>query len=335
VSTEQYTIIFGATGSIGAYTFMHLREHGHRLIAVGRRSGDNGFFDEAGSRYVPVDVSRLEDFNRLPQHGIENIVHCAGSMPSKMNGYDPRGYIDSIVAGTFNVLEYARAVGAKRIVFTHTRADSNHLMGSETPIPDNIVRKFPFTGDHSVYTICKNAAVDLIEHYHHQHGINRFVFRLPTVYAYHPNKYYYVNGEKKNKAYRLIMDRASRGEPLEIWGDPSRRKEILYVKDLAQLLRLALKSEMPGGIYNAGTGTGVTLEEQILGIAEVFNPKGKKSEIIYRPDKPDGRQFIHDISRARAELGYEPVYNYRATLEDIKNEMAKKRFTRLWGGGDE
>ncbi len=322
--------IFGATGLVGAYTAISLKEARWRVVAVGRRASDGGFFVGQGIEYISADVKNASELARLPRK-IDGVVHLAGPMPAKMRGYDPAQYVSEIVNGTLNVLDYARAASAGSIVFSHSRADSNHLMGGTDLIPDDIVRKFPVRGDHAVYTICKNAAVDLIEHYFHQFGLRRFVLRLPTIYGYTPDPYYCVDGEPRPMGYRLIMERALRGLPIEIWGDPRKRKEVVYVKDLAELIRCALNSEREGGIYNVGTGKGVSLEEQIRGIVDVFCEEGRRSEVVYRPDLPHGRQFVHDISKAKTELGFSPRYDYQSLLQDFKREMTTNPFRRLWG----
>jgi len=46
---------------------------------------------------------------------------------------------------------------------------------------------------------------------------------------------------------------------------------------------------------------------------------------------PNGRQFVHDISKTKKELGYEPQYDYRKLLIDFKKEMEVNRFEKLWG----
>ena len=323
--------VFGATGTIGAYTALHLKNLGYEVIAVGRRKCDNGFFQEFGIPYYSVDISKESSFDVLPSQDLAHIIHCAGSMPGHMEGYYPRQCVDSIVTGTLNVLDYCVAVKADRIVFTHTHSDSIHLQGSKEPIPADIIRGFPPTGDHAVYAICKNAAVDLIEHYYHEFGIKRFVLRLPTIYAYHPDPYFYVDGRKTKMAYRLLMDQAMRSEPIEIWGDPTREKEIVYVKDLLQIIERCLDAAVDGGVYNVGRGVGVSLERQIRGIVQVFSPPDNPSRVTYSPEKPDGRQFVHDITKTRVELGYTPQYDYQALLLDFKEEMEANPFRRLWG----
>jgi nucleoside-diphosphate-sugar epimerase len=328
-------LIFGATGTVGAYTSLHLSSLGYKVICVGRRKSDSGFFAEHNMQYLSVDVLKKSQFSKLPTRNIDHVVHLAGAMPSKMGGYEPQSYIDSIITGTYNVLEYCRKVKAKKIIFTQTRADSSYLMGTKNPIPPDIEKKFPLTGDHAIYTICKNAAVDLIEHYYHQYGLKRFILRLPTIYAYSPDKHFYVNGKKQTKAYRYLMDQAAGGNPVEIWGDPAMKKEIVYVKDVTQIMELAVKSTKDGGIYNVGTGKGNSLEEQIKGIVEVFSPPHKKSEILYKPEKPNARQFIHDISKTKRELGFRSSYPYKELLIDFKKEMQENRFAKLWGREDE
>jgi nucleoside-diphosphate-sugar epimerase len=324
-------VIFGATGTIGAYAALELRRKEYHVVAAGRRKSDNGFFSDYGIDYRSADISDASGFDCLPKDGIDHIVHFAGAMPAHMRGYDAHEYVNTIVNGTVNVLAYARSVHADRIVFSHSIADVLYRFGGLKPIPAEADRKFPLTGDHSVYSICKNAAVDLIEHYFAAYGLKRFVLRLPTIYAYHPNPFYYVDGRKKWMGFRFIMDKAVKGEPVEIWGDPESKKEIVYVKDFTQIVQKALEADCCGGVYNVGRGVGVSMEEQVRGILEVLSHPDNKSKVIYKPDMPSSPQFILDVSKTRTELGYVPQYDYLTYLRDFKEEMRIQRFAKLWG----
>lgn len=323
-------IVFGATGTVGAYTILELvKRGGYRIIAVGRRE-DNGFFQNIGVTYYKLDISNKEAFNTLPDLTFDAVLHLAGPMPSKMEGYDPMSYIQSIMGGTLNVMDFVRKTKSKKIIFTQTRADSSYLMGSKEPVPADIQKKFPLKGDHSIYTICKNAAVDIIDHYFHEYNISRFILRLPTIYAYHPNPYFYVNGKKKKKAYMELIHRAINGEQIEIWGDPDMEKEIVYVKDLVEIIRLAIENDGEGGVFNVGRGVGESLESQIKGIIEVFDVNGK-CDVVYRPEMPNARQFVHDISKTQSVLGFSSQYTYLQMLTDLKEEMNNNTFAKLWG----
>lgn len=88
-------IIFGATGLIGGYTTLYLKEKGYDVIAVGRRKSDNGFFATKGIPYYSVDISDKNNFNILKDEtSIDVVVHFAGVMPAAMKGYHPEIYVD-------------------------------------------------------------------------------------------------------------------------------------------------------------------------------------------------------------------------------------------------
>ena len=211
-------IVFGATGTLGANIATHLTKLGYEVVAVGHRKNDNGFFADYGIPYFSVDISKVDDFEKLPIQDYYAVVHFAGALPASMKGYDATLYISSIIQGTYNVLEFARKVNADRFIFPQSLFDISYLFGSKTPIPPDSLRKAPLDGDHAMYVIAKNAAVDMIEHYYKIYGLKRFIFRLSRIYLYHPNPYTYTDGEKVMISDRYLIYRAMKGEKIEIWG---------------------------------------------------------------------------------------------------------------------
>lgn len=322
-------VVFGASGHTASCITLDLKKEGYDVVAVGRRQSDNGFFADFGIPYCSVDITKQSDFSLLPQNDVFAIVDYAGILPSHMEGYHPEMYISSIVHGTFNVLEYARKVGAKRFVFPQTLFDIHHLFGSKVPIPSDAERRVP-KGDHAMYVIAKNMAVDMIDHYYSEFGIKRFIFRMSRIYLYLPTPYQYQDGKKFLVSDRYMIYRAMKGMDIEIWGDKNRLLETMCIRDLEQLIRCALTADCDGGIYNVGSG-GTTLEDRVRGIVDVFSPKDHPSKIIYRPDRPDGQQFVLDFSKATRELGYHPKYKWIDYLEDFKKEMTLQRFHKLQG----
>jgi len=323
-------IVLGATGHLGTNIAVHLKRIGYNVVAVGRRKSDNGFFAKLGMEYISADICRKEDFDKLPQKDIYAVLNFAGALPASMEGYHPEQYISSIVQGTLNVLDYTLKVGADRIVFPQSLFDVSYLFGSKTPIPADAERKAPLTGDHAVYVIAKNAAVELIEHYHAKFGLKRFILRLSRVYMYDPNPYTFTDGEKTLISDRFFIYQAMKGAELQIWGDPDRLLETCCVKDFLQIVEKTLTANVEGGIYNIGSG-GSTLDERVKAIAEVFNPKDKRSNIIYCPEKRSSQQFVLDITKTKKELGYEPRYTWKEYLLDFKKEMEEQPFGELWG----
>ena len=107
---------------------------------------------------------------------------------------------------------------------------------------------------------------------------------------------------------------------------------MVHVYDCAQMICKAVEvNNIEHSWYNVGTGIPVTLEEQIKAIIKVFSPEDKKSQIIYKPEKPVGGGFLMDVSNAKKELGYEPQYDVEALFRNYKEEMQVNRFKELRG----
>ena len=319
-------VIFGASGDTGQYFVKYFLEHytgkEYQIVATGTRN--THYFDRLGVPYYQVDITQKEELSKLPRD-VYAVVDLAGAMPARMKGYNPYKYIDVNIIGNLNILEYCRQNGADRILFAQSFGDIKDY-GEENPLLTvNLPRNFSFTSDHTIYVMSKNFAVDMIENYHQMYGIKRFIFRLPTIYLFSPVDTFYVDGKERKIGYRQLIDKAITGETIEVWGNPNRVKDMIYVKDFCQMLFKAIFVDRECGYYNVGTGIGTTLLDQIKGIVEVFGEDGKKSKIILRPDKPNAPQYIMDITSAVEELGYKPQYSYLEMLCDFKREMQKKK----------
>lgn len=324
-------IVFGATGNIGAYFVDYCKNNinpAYEVIAVGRKNTD--FFEKQGIRYVKVDLTKAEDFDKLPRNDVYAVVNFAGLLPAYLKEYDPFAYIDTNITGAVRILEYARKNNADRVLYTQTWAEMAGYWDKNEVLLPSMPRNLLYTGDHAFYAITKCMVVDTMEHYKQEYGIKNFVFRLPNIYLYHPDTYYYVDCKKKPVAYRYMIEKAQRGEDIEMWGNPDAFKDIVYIKDLCQMMFKALFADVNGGTYNAGTGIKTTLKEQIQGIIDVFSTENKKSKIIPVPGNASFTSFVMDIDNARKELGYEPEYTYLKYLEDYKKEQKLMRFDSLW-----
>jgi len=324
-------MVFGASGTLGTYLVDALAAAGYGVWAVGRRNIVPDYYSSRGIDCAEVDICDPESFGALPEEGIDCVIQIAGAMPSRMPGYRPSLYLEVNTLGTLNVLEYCRHAGVERHFYMQSHSDVAGHWNTGELIPANALRKPMLGGDHAIYIISKMAGGDLVEHYRIDHGLNAFVFRLPTIYCFRPIYEMYVAGEARPLGYRYLIQKAMAGDPIEIWGDPRRTKDIVYVKDYTQMMLRAVEAEAEGGIYNVASGVGTSLEDQVRGVIRVFCEPGQVSSISHRPDMPSQNSYLYDISNARAELGYEPSYGYLDMLEDMKLEMSGNRFDHLAG----
>ena len=247
----------------------------YEVVASGRRQTD--FWMRHGVVYCSVDISKPENFNKLPQSDVHAVVYLAAQIPSYMEGYQPQSYVASNMLGAFNVLEYCRRVKANRVLFFTSVFDlSEYVKDKNIVLRPDMPLNFSYTGDHALYVISKNtASVSLCSVF------RRSTATVPTTTTIP------AGGKTLRPVYRMI-DLAKVGEPIELWGDPNYSKDMVHVYDCAQMMCRAVDVKRDHGFYNVGTGIPVTLREQIETIIKVFSPKDKPSPIVMRPDK-EGR----------------------------------------------
>ncbi|UVR00594.1 NAD(P)-dependent oxidoreductase [Parabacteroides distasonis] len=323
------TIVFGATGQLGCYSALALKENGYDVVAVGRRISDGGFFGTKGIQFVGgFDIAKKESFELLPNHKYDVVVNMAGTMPAHAD-MNMMPYVQSIVVGTVNLCNWMKSNGTKRIVFNTTPSDVAEHWDSIEPIDDDASRSFPKNGnDHAVYAICKRAACDILEHEQIADGFEPCIFRHFMVYGWHPDAYYYLNGEKRMLPWRYMIRRCINGQGIDVYGDPSRLKELLYIKDFADAIVRAAETNVCG-IFNLPGYKPYSLDEMVDGIMNTFASEDAVKK--YRPDMPDTPQILLSGKKSEEILGWKPKWTWEAACRDMKEECQSNPIELMWG----
>lgn len=323
IEKNKKIVIFGATGLIGCYlTDYFVNNSSYTIYAVKNQKKFSKKYSQVN--YCTCSISDKESFNNLPQTA-DVVIMLAGTLPAGMQNYNPEKYFEVNTIGMLNVLEYCRKANVKQIIYTQTHSDVKGLWGQKTISPYD-GPNIDYNNDHTVYVISKNAAVDLIKHYHEAYNLNYAIFRCPNIYAWHPDEYYFLDGKKTIIAYRYFIKRALASLPIEIYGDGKSKRDVVYIKDLIQMIDKSISKEIKNSIYNVSNGIAISVEEQVKDIISVFSPKNNPSPIIYKPEiQLSGLNYHYDISNAIEELGYEPKYYHLEMLKDMKIEMQLNR----------
>jgi dTDP-L-rhamnose 4-epimerase len=106
---------------------------------------------------------------------------------------------------------------------------------------------------------------------------------------------------------RLLNDQA----PM-IFEDGEQTRDFVHISDIVQANLLALESDAANfGTFNIGTGRAISIRE-ITRMLSTHLGKNIEPEIVGKYREGDIRHCVADISRARAQLGYEPACDFRA-----------------------
>lgn len=331
-------IIIGASSFIGVHTVTEFLKNNSSVLVTGRNNKFKNYYDTLGVKYVNLDITNKNDFEKLPSEGVEGVILLAGLLPANApvnldvdeNAGD---YFKINVLGTINVLEYCRKHNIKRVISTSSYADVYNSWSGERAVTEDEPRGFIYKGDHAVYVISKNAANDVLEYYNQQHGMKNAIFRFPPVYGVGPHGSLFINGKYLKSGLQIFIEKAQKAEDITVFGSKDLSRDVAYVKDVAHAFYLAITNPNTYGLYNMTSGKGVTLQEQAEIIADVFAPRdGRKSKILYNPDiKNNTPSYLFSMEKAKKDFNYVPAYSdFRKMMEDFKKDMDNNLYRDLF-----
>lgn len=322
-------IVTGATGFIGTYLVDQLVKEGIEVLAVGKSKTGEAYYKSRGIPFMQLDITTEEDFDKLPKEGVEAVVHLAALLSIDII-WTPKDYFMVNTLGTRNVLEYCRKNDVPKVIYSMTHSDVNRA--DDMIITEKTPRKFAGgRGFAREYIISKIGAMHFVECYTNEYGIKGITLRFPGIRGYGARFISFWHGKPQINTFYMFIQKALRGEPIEIWGEHKTVRDLLYVKDAVSGIIAALKSENATGLYNIGTGVGLTIEDEAKAIIKAFSPPDNPSRLVYRPEieEVEKRSYIFDITKAKKELGYSPKYSYENAMRDYKKEMESRRFKHL------
>jgi UDP-glucose 4-epimerase len=329
---DKHILVFGAAGFMGTYLIDELSKLGYVVTATDISSAGEEFYNARNIKYVQVDITHYEEFSKLEKIKYDCVLHLAAHQPANVSkeSYDPADYINVNVLGTLNILKFCQETGAGKIIYASSHRNTQGLWVDDDPIKETDGRSIKFDTEYTMFSISESAAQDCVEYYMHQHDLTGIIFRLPPVYGYGPHTEIYKDGKPIKTGFQIFIEKAIACEPLEVWGDANKGRDIIYVKDVIDAYIMAIENTSAKGLYNITSGTRLTLMEEAQIIAKVFWGNDEKPIITQRPEKENGiDNFCYDISKAKQELNWEPKYSFEEMLYDYIKEGDSQKYSYL------
>jgi UDP-glucuronate 4-epimerase len=300
-------LVTGAAGFIGSHVCEALLARGHRVVGVDNfcdfypRSWKEANVRAIGSgmELQETDITDGPRIRRLiesvrPQ-GIIHLAAMAGVRPSIER---PVYYAKVNLEGTTHLLQAAAETGVRKFVF----ASSSSVYGNNAKVP------FAETDDVSEpispYAATKRAGELLAHTFWHLYKLPVACLRFFTVYG--PR-------QRPDLAIHKFARMIHFGKPLPVYGDGSTSRDYTYISDIVDGVLAAYDRNDRFRIYNLGGSDPVRLADLIAGLERAI---GRKALINRHSAQPgDVERTFADVSRSRAELGYQPKVQLAEGLE--------------------
>lgn len=301
-------LVIGGNGFLGSSLIDGLRRDAVD-VRVLDRSAPRQDFDWHGIDYR---TGSLEDVSALVDmlDGIDAVYHLASTTVPGTSNQDPVYDVASNVVGSLNLISAMSQACVRRIVFFSSG-------GTVYGVP----RHLPVAESHvlhpiSSYGVTKVAIENYLLMYQQLGTIDPLILRPSNPYG--PRQ----SAAGIQGAVGAFLGRALVNQGVTIWGDGETIRDYIYVDDL---IRLAIKAGTSDvcGVYNAGSGMGLSLNELCGLIRDVTGAPLPAEHLPAR--KFDVPKVVLDISAACAEFNWAPDVSVKDGIARTWAAIKKKR----------
>jgi dTDP-glucose 4,6-dehydratase len=269
-----------------------------KLTYAGNLANLDPVQDDERLRFVEGDILDRALVERLVDE-VDAVVHFAAESHVDRSILGAADFVMTNVVGTQTLLDASLRHGVEK--FVHVSTDE--VYGSiesgswdeDQPLEPN-----------SPYSASKASSDLLARAYHRTHQVPVCITRCSNNYG--PYQF-------PEKVIPLFVTNLIDGKPVPLYGEGSNIRDWLHVDDHCRGIHLVLTGGRPGEVYNIGGGTELTNKELT---GRLLEATGSGWDMVERvPDRlGHDLRYSVDISKIRAELGYEPQVPFEQGLAE-------------------
>jgi UDP-glucose 4-epimerase len=304
-------LVTGGAGYIGSHMVLALTDAGENVVVLDNLSTGFAWAIAPGAKLVKADIGDEVLVGQLiKEHGIEAIVHFAGSIVVPDSVADPLGYYLNNTVKSRALMAAAVAGGVKNFIFSSTAAVYGNPLAmpvfeSERPTPI------------SPYGTSKLMTELMLHDSHVAYGLNYVALRYFNVAGADPKG---RSGQSTPRATHLIkvacQTALGQRQSMDVFGtdyptpDGTCLRDYIHVSDLIAAHMDALRhlrGHGASGIFNCGYGKGYSVLEVIKAVARAHGGPVNHKLVPRRAGDPTA--IIAGADRVREILGWQPKYN--------------------------
>lgn len=301
-------VVFGGTGFIGNHLCRKLLNDGdYNVICVDNNySGSmRNIQDMLGNhRFKYVNHNVVEPIRIADK--VSHVFNLACPASPKAYQRDPMFTINTCVAGTINVLEFARENGAKVLLTSTSEVYGDPAV---SPQPEEYWGNVNPIGIRSCYDEGKRIAETIMMEYKKKYGMQICIARIFNTYG--PNM-----DKDDGRVVSNFINQCLEDKDITIFGDGSQTRSFCYVSDTVEALVRLMNSTTTGPI-NIGNPHEITVKELAQIIVSMI-PETKSKVVYCELPSDDPTRRCPDITKAQTILGWNPKVDLREGLAKLR-----------------
>jgi UDP-glucose 4-epimerase len=304
-------LVTGGAGYIGSHMVWDLLRRGERVVVIDNLSTGTRELVADEAVFVEADAGdRVRVAQVIDEHGIDAIIHFAGSIVVPESVEKPLDYYANNTVVARNLIEAAVRAKVRHFIFSSTA--TVYAGASPEPLGEDLP-----TGPLSPYGRSKMMTEWMLEDASRAYDFKHVVLRYFNVAGADPEG---RSGQVSARATHLIkracQTALGRLDHLDIFGtdyptsDGTCVRDYIHVSDLVAAHGLALDYLRGGGAsatMNCGYGHGASVREVIAAVERAIGRPLPVREAPRRAGDPPC--LVADSRRIRETLGWTPVHD--------------------------
>lgn len=299
-SKNKHIIVTGGAGFIGSHVVEYLLNNDCKVTVIDnydsfypkeiKQNNLSAVINHPNLIFHELDIVDAGAIELNLTKMYDAIIHLAAKAGVRPSIENPIAYQQTNVAGTQNLLEFARKKSIKQFVF----ASSSSVYGINKNIP--WVESDGLLNPISPYASSKISAELLGHVYSHLYGIRFIGLRFFTVFG--PR-------QRPDLAIHAFSKKILNNETIPFFGDGSTKRDYTFIDDIVNGIIGALNYDKTNyEIINLGNSHAISLSELVNTLETVLE---KKALIKKLPEQPgDVPITFSDISKAKELINYSP-----------------------------
>ena len=308
-------LVTGADGFVGSWLVPHLKDSGHTVVAAVRSQEacqetlHRRERLSSAERLTSLELSSDESVAALMEEEFDAVVHLAAIASVSEAARDTVRAWEVNTLGTVRLAEHLsrRSRGGSKPILLFVSTAEVYGGGSQTPR-----RETDPVDPVSSYAASKLAAEIAVMEVRRRTG-------LPTIVA----RSFGHTGPGQTSSFvvpafakRLLLAKRI-GTPVVEVGNLEPVREFLHVADVVEAYRLLLERGEPGETYNVASGTGVSLHEVFMKLADAAGHRAvpETDSSLMRP--VDVAYLVGDSEKIREAVGWTSKIPLEQTLAEV------------------
>jgi UDP-glucose 4-epimerase len=306
-------LVTGAAGFIGSHLVDRLLLDKHEVLGIDNLSVGNlknleSALSNKSFKFIGADV-RFSDELTLPDYEFDAILHLAALADIVPSIENPESYFQTNVVGTFNIMQLAKKIGVKKVIYIASSSCYGIPEKYPTDESASIQPKYP-------YALTKYLGECIAMHWAQ-------VYRIPTTSL----RFFNIYGPRARTSgtygavFGVFLAQKLANKPFTIVGDGTQTRDFTYVTDAVDAIVTAMMSSHVG-LFNVGSGNTYSINR----LVELL--EGDTVNIPKRPGEPDST--FADIRKIEAELGWTPKVSFEEGVDRVLKAIDYWQDAPLW-----